>query len=682
MDDRSSEECLDTLTSLWQETQQFLQELSECFDRDVPARLLKDLNSSLSAMLPLIICEEGGAAPGPCLQYVLKENMLETLYKASVRSASEEIKRMLLRLYQLWLGKSSQCLLIHDQIVRPLKRLLHSCARQHQEKGTGHTVDLALVNLLLELCEVVNRDHSLVDLFFLDTSPDIGHSKFTLFSFLLPYIHDEDPLGTSARDGIMILLGISTSHPRLLRYVTENSNFCTVLVGGMAGLYSALPTGLPQVIGDDWHHLDRNLWTQIPQVVNFVNSLSFVNSVVQVSIPGVTQTVLSLMHDLFLVQVMAPAFHQPNTYGRISVTAYFSLFIEQITEPLLLREFVQFITNNKQLCAVSLSLFQTLIDLHCEEVMLQLVFNYLLPCDHIVPSERHCVGEVDTSKKAAEKFLSLIPDCCVRAEQLYNQSEEKVFTPASSPPESLRSSPVPTLHGSPRVERCNLPTNTSLLESVNMSVVPTFNPVEVSYYKYVVDARAKLRRCASGCFSWSHVYDKPLDHRRDHTVMETTDGFPRTALFLCTVIDKVSDMLSHPHHVNLLLTGLITQLSLFPQPLLTSFLLSPNLKVKPRVPNLIQVLTEIKAQIDELSEITDGLDVKIARARKTLIFRELNNDSLHVKVPQSQSINGEREWSRPRKKITTSRLFAIVVYHEFLKELAAIAEEQASGFSF
>lgn len=121
------------------------------------------------------------------------------------------------------------------------------------------------------------------------------------------------------------------------------------------------------------------------------NQLTF-----QVSIPGVTQTVLSLMHDLFLVQVMAPAFHQPNTYGRISVTAYFSLFIEQITEPLLLREFVQFITksvyngkvvmdtiikqlkydSNKQLCAVSLSLFQTLIDLHCEEVMLQLVFKY------------------------------------------------------------------------------------------------------------------------------------------------------------------------------------------------------------------------------------------------------------------------------------------------------------------
>jgi hypothetical protein len=396
VDSRSADECLASLTSLWQQAQQLLQELNQCVDQDVPTRLLRELNTTLSGMLPLIVCEEGGVAPGPCLQYIVKENMLDTLYRASVRSASEEMRRMLLRLYQLWLGKSSQCLLMHEQIIRPLKRLLHSCARQQQEKRCSSAVDVALVNLLLELCEVVCKDSSLIDLFFLETSPDIGHSKFILFSFLLPYIHDEDPLGTSARDGIMILLGLSTSHPRLLRYVTENSNFCTVLVGGMAGLYSSLPTDLPLVLGDNWHRLDRNLWTQIPHVVNFVSSLAFINSVVQIAIPGVTQTVLSLMHGMFLVQVMGPAFHQPNTYGRVSATAYFALFIEHVTEPLLLREFIHFLTrsvcngkvvmdtiikqikvdSNRQLCAVTLSLFHTLIGLHCEEVMLQLVFKY------------------------------------------------------------------------------------------------------------------------------------------------------------------------------------------------------------------------------------------------------------------------------------------------------------------
>jgi hypothetical protein len=58
----------------------------------------------------------------------------------------------------------------------------------------------------------------------------------------------------------------------------------------MAGLYSSLPTDLPLVLGDNWHRLDRNLWTQIPHVVNFVSSLAFINSVVQVS--GVNHAVL------------------------------------------------------------------------------------------------------------------------------------------------------------------------------------------------------------------------------------------------------------------------------------------------------------------------------------------------------------------------------------------------------
>ena len=284
------------------------------------------------------------------------------------------------------------------------------------------------------------------------------------------------------------------------------------------------------------------------------------------------------------------------------------------------------------------------------------------------------------SKASAEKFLSLIPDCCSRAERLYNESEEKSLTPASSPGESARSSPAPTPMGSPHVKQYNSPDNKLVFEPPNMSVVPSLNPTELNYCKYLADARSNLRRCAAGCLTWSQVYDKPLSHFHGERAAETSDSLPRTSLFLCTIIDKLSDMLSHPHHVNLLLTGLITQLALFPQPLLTSFLLSPNLKVKTAVPSLIQVLTEIKANTDELGEEYDGFDVKIARARKTLIHRELN-DSLYVKAPQKAG-DGERDRARPRKKVTTSKLFAIVVYHEFLKELASIAQEQSSGFSF
>lgn len=109
---------------------------------------------------------------------------------------------------------------------------------------------------------------------------------------------------------------------------------------------------------------------------------------------------------------------------------------------------------------VSLSLFQTLLSLNCEDVILQLIlrylhsssyqmlkfnrlieyeldkstdFNhscsvcyfflhlcvcvifvcrYLLPCNHVMLSQRRSIRETDIYGKSADKFLSLIPECC------------------------------------------------------------------------------------------------------------------------------------------------------------------------------------------------------------------------------------------------------------------------------
>lgn len=99
---------------------------------------------------------------------------------------------------------------------------------------------------------------------------------------------------------------------------------------------------------------------------------------------------------------------------------------------------------------VSLSLFKTLLSLNCEDVMLQLVLRYvcapllvsathvsretelalfeselccvgarvrvpsryLLPCTHVMQSQRRAIRETDIYGKSADKFLSLIPDCC------------------------------------------------------------------------------------------------------------------------------------------------------------------------------------------------------------------------------------------------------------------------------
>lgn len=116
-----------------------------------------------------------------------------------------------------------------------------------------------------------------------------------------------------------------------------------------------------------------------------------------------------------------------------------------------------------QLCMVSLSLFQTLLSLNCEDVMLQLilryacisdlnrigyihwfqslwqyvsflsillcicvggVLRYLLPCNHVMLSQRRSIRETDMYGKSADKFLSLIPECC-RLNTMHSTEQEE-----------------------------------------------------------------------------------------------------------------------------------------------------------------------------------------------------------------------------------------------------------------
>lgn len=53
---------------------------------------------------------------------------------------------------------------------------------------------------------------------------------------------------------------------------------------------------------------------------------------------------------------------------------------------------------------------ETILDLNCEDVMLELVLKYLVPCTHIMLSQRSRIKQIDFYCKSADIFLSLIPD--------------------------------------------------------------------------------------------------------------------------------------------------------------------------------------------------------------------------------------------------------------------------------
>ena len=67
------------------------------------------------------------------------------------------------------------------------------------------------------------------------------------------------------------------------------------------------------------------------------------------------------------------------------------------------------------------------------------------------------------------------------------------------------------------------------------------------------------------------------------------NGQPSVGIFLDVVLRKLECMMANNVYVNLHLTGLISRLAIYPQPLLQSFLLNHSLVFQPSIRSLFQV---------------------------------------------------------------------------------------------
>lgn len=81
----------------------------------------------------------------------------------------------------------------------------------------------------------------------------------------------------------------------------------------------------------------------------------------------------------------------------------------------------------------------------------------------------------------------------------------------------------------------------------------------------------------------------PAKRSLSATEFEQKQIKPDLGPFLITLFQKVERMPQNTFYVNLILTGVVTRLALYPQPLLRSFLLNYNMVLKPGVRSLFQV---------------------------------------------------------------------------------------------
>ncbi|XP_026775923.3 FHF complex subunit HOOK interacting protein 1A [Pangasianodon hypophthalmus] len=365
-------------------------------------------------------CGVGGAM-GPILEFVLLENVMERLFVWSLRrDFTEAAKLEQLCMYEMLVARARQPLLHHKPILRPFAMLLSSCG------SSSAPVEAELVRLLHRLCCMLAHDDSALQLFLFHSGQDQGAANFLLFSLLLPFVHRDGPVGVQARDALALIVALSARDITVANYITQNTYFCPVLATGLSGLYSWLPAKL-EAYSEGWHRLEEADWMQVPALVQFLNSLHFCSTVCKVAHHSVRDQLLGYIYNGFLVPVMAPALHKLTLEEVMTTTAYLELFLRHISDPALLQTFLIFILKHRhdnvnildtlvsrintpfQLGTVSLALFRTLIGLYCEDVMLQLILRYLIPCSHLQCKGRRRLRERDCYSSSAAALISLTP---------------------------------------------------------------------------------------------------------------------------------------------------------------------------------------------------------------------------------------------------------------------------------
>ncbi|XP_029796023.1 protein FAM160A1 [Suricata suricatta] len=456
-------------------------------------------------MLFLLIEEQAkDAAMGPILEFVVSENIMEKLFLWSLRREfTDETKIEQLKMYEMLVTQSHQPLLHHKPILKPLMMLLSSCSGT-----TTPAVEGKLVVLLNQLCSILAKDPSILELFF-HTSEDQGAANFLIFSLLIPFIHREGTVGQQARDALLFIMSLSAENSMVANHIVENTYFCPVLATGLSGLYSSLPTKLEEK-GEEWHCLLRDDWLLLPALVQFMNSLEFCNAVIQVAHPLIRSQLVNYIYNGFLVPVLAPALHKVTVEEVMTTTAYLDLFLRSISEPALLEIFLRFILLHQhenvhildtltsrintpfRLCVVSLALFRTLIGLHCEDVMLQLVLRYLIPCNHMMLSQRWAVKERDCYSVSAAKLLALTPVCCSSGITLTLGNQERDYILWSKCTHDSSGTVEPPLPPA-------LPSSACIVEYGKA--------LDISYLQYLWEAHTNILRCMRDCRVWSAPYD-------------------------------------------------------------------------------------------------------------------------------------------------------------------------------
>ncbi|KAJ3042542.1 hypothetical protein HDV00_007076 [Rhizophlyctis rosea] len=646
-----------------------------------------DIPNALEQLLDILVKEQAvmndGLETGRCTELFLNDDMLGQLVEISENDVPlgfrSEVIHFLSSLISLLDGR----ILFQATLHRATLKLMKSCLADKDKKYEDAMLELEnsiafKIHELPQLLEMfftkkfVPRNVSVSSLPASATTAaatsnpapsSIDQFEFPLFDHLMQYVHLEGRRGDYARTSCMFLLELATGD--LQEYITA-SDFATIAVAGLGGLYSQLPQALPDPPASRPGARPSYAWaTFTKDLESFLHLLRFVQDVLlKCPSPAITEAIRHELAVTLLDNVVKATITTASDFNGTTVAMLFYLqqMLETIREDHLSELFVNFLLKSEEENEDEDPSTPSEIQLHIRDILIsklnslseEVVTGILRLIQSMLENHSsralHLLIERLPPRKAGFQGISPLlwerspTDMVIMDVDQHLAVVTRYF--ALVQPDTPAATRETAIEAYLQDAEKFVKTYSRVLPK-GAVMNPKIFPRSSSLYATGRAVGGGSGSVATATYSSAGTGERPpIDPR----VLEQMRRVGRDPT-LNKLLKKFSGFFGHSMGINLALTGVLTQLCSVPEPVLYTYLFSGDILLPDSpgaVPSLFATIVKLGKEIEERRGGIEGYEGRLEKGRE-------------VEGGEGVELNLEKEF-----------LKNVVVLEEFMKEVLAV----------
>lgn len=153
---------------------------------------------------------------------------------------------------------------------------------------------------------------------------------------------------------------------------------------------------------------------------------------------------------------------------------------------------------------VTLTLFDTILGLYNEELIMELILKYLIGAPHIPIAQKHKINKIHSYAKTVDYFLELAPEAMKNSNMIIAEHKSLDYQQPASLPIQIQSS------------SSNSISRTIGANWNHYGLHNTGESLYSNYHAYLYDAHQKIKRTKQSCDQWTDnfFYKSPQKEKR------------------------------------------------------------------------------------------------------------------------------------------------------------------------